>query len=63
MPRKPNETPQSSFRLGAGTLADLDRIAALLAERSGVPHSRTDAIRDAARARRKNLEKSPEKTK
>jgi hypothetical protein len=45
MPRYPNETVPSQFRLGADTIAHLDAISLWLTADSGVKHNRTDAIR------------------
>ena len=44
--KKPvGNTPGRMFRLSAGVMADLRRIAEYLTHRSGVSHSRADAIR------------------
>lgn len=42
-------TPPKQFRLGDETLADLDLIAEHHSQETGVKHSRTDAVRVAAR--------------
>lgn len=49
MPRTPNETIQSQFRLEADTLDDLDIIADWLSLTHGVKPTRANAIRHAAR--------------
>jgi hypothetical protein len=54
--RWPNETVPSQFRLGPDTLADLDAVARHL-ESEGLPHSRADALRYAARQAARGLEK------
>ena len=48
-PRTANETMPRQFRLGDEALADLDEIAAWLAETTCQPSNRTAAIRYAAR--------------
>ena len=64
MPRTPNETVPSQFRLRPETLADLDAIAAHLAELTGRPSTRVDAIRYAARQTAAGIgrKKSPKKS-
>ncbi len=42
-------TKPSQFRLGAEVLADLDLIALTLTTETGIPHTRTDAVRLAAK--------------
>ena len=48
-PPKSWTTTPSQFRLSPETIAALDRIAAKLTEDTGIPASRTDAVRFAAR--------------
>jgi hypothetical protein len=48
-------TKPRQFRLSEETLAELDRLAAHLTRETGVTHSRTDAIRYAARHTAKAL--------
>lgn len=55
-------TTPSQFRLSPETLAELDLIAADRTEETGIAHSRTDAVRYAAkreadRVRKKNAAK------
>lgn len=57
MPRTPNETVPSQFRLKPDTLDDLDLIARQRTEDTGVEHSRTDAIRWAAHEAAKKIRK------
>jgi len=47
--RKGGNTPPSSFRLEPETVADLDTVAEYQTRTTGVRHSRTDALRLAAR--------------
>jgi hypothetical protein len=47
-PEKGGVTPPRQFRLGEGTLADLDLIAAFHTKERGKKQSRADAIRIAA---------------
>ena len=66
MPRKTAPTPAgatapSQFRLRPETLADLNYLAESLAESTGVPHTRTDAVRFAARFARAAIEKPTKK--
>jgi hypothetical protein len=56
----PRTTPRQ-FRLAPDTLAELDMIAAHLCDRDGVPRSRADAIRYAARLVYKKLRRKPKK--
>lgn len=51
----PGVTVPTQFRLKPDTLADLDAIREHLAATSGVPHSRSDAVRFAAREVRKKV--------
>lgn len=63
MPRTANETIPSQFRLRPETLADLDTIAAHLAEATGRASTRTDAVRYAARQAASQLrKKNPKKS-
>lgn len=55
MARTKNETVPTQFRLKADTLADLDLIAVALSRDTGIEHSRTDAVRAAARDMAKKL--------
>ena len=48
---------QTAFRLDAPTLADLDLIAAEIAEQTGLPVNRTDALRVLIRERAKKLKR------
>lgn len=57
MPRTANETVQRQFRLKPETVADLDAIAAHLTATTGIEHSRTDAVRWAAREAAKKISK------
>lgn len=65
MPRMPkktdnrgaNETTPRQFRLKTETLDDLDLIAQHLTEETGIAHSRTDALRYAARQVAKGIQK------
>jgi hypothetical protein len=59
--RWPNETIPRQFRLGQETLEELDRIAEHIKQDTGVPASRADAIRYAARATIKALGINPRK--
>ncbi len=61
MPRHPNETVPTQFRLTDDTLRDLDAVARWL-EAQGLPHSRTDAVRYAARDAAQRVRKKVEKT-
>lgn len=62
MNRTKNETVPRQFRLKAETLAELDAIAASLSETTGVEHSRSDAIRFAARQTAKKISKKSSKS-
>ena len=52
------ETPRVTFRLDGDTLADLDYIAARLAEQIGLVPNRTDAVRVSARREANRLRES-----
>lgn len=51
-------TVPTQFRLGAETLAALDRIAARISEETGIPATRTDAVRAAAKLADESQKKS-----
>lgn len=55
---KSNATTPTQFRLKPDTLADLDAIASWLSAANGIAHTRTDAVRYAARQLAKKIEKS-----
>jgi hypothetical protein len=61
MARTPNETIPTQFRLADETLADLDTIVTWLAAQ-GLPHSRADAVRYAARDLARRLRKKERKS-
>lgn len=55
MARTANETIPRQFRLEESTLADLDAVAAWLTRERGHKHTRTDAVRFAAREAAKKI--------
>ncbi len=61
MPHTPNETLPRQFRLKAESLADLDLIAAHLTAASGIEHTRSDAVRWAARREAEKIRKKSSK--
>lgn len=66
MPRKSlsgkGSTTPRNYRLAEDTLADLDLIAAKLTERDGVPRTRSDAIRFAAKEAAKKFKPAKPKS-
>ncbi len=55
--RSPNETVPTQFRLKRDALDDLDAIAAHLAETTGMPVSRADALRSLIKQAKKKIPK------